>query len=263
MSHRTSFVHTKGGTGKTTAAVNVAGFLSRKNQDVLLVDGDPEAHATRNLGLEPERLETAFHHLLTNDHGGRPRDCVYPTAYGVDVVPGSQALHDTYNAVFDSVEDAVADALAAVEDRYDHVIVDAPSSYRRVVAAALRASQDYYLVLDDSIFAQQGSQALKSFLRRLPDRHEIRVNPTGALYHRSVDRGPVRRVKEAVFGSADSEAERVARSLFRDRLVTVPYCDAVVASQAEGRPLSHFDPVPAAARAYEEVAEDLIRYSWR
>ncbi len=256
-------MHTKGGTGKTTAAVNVAGFLSRKNQDVLLVDGDPEGHATRNLGLEPERLDTAFHHLLTGGHGGRARDCVYPTAYGVDVVPGTQNLHDTYNALHDEIDETLGEALHEVEDRYDHVIIDAPSSYRRVVAGALRASQDYYIVLDSSIFAQQGSQALKSFLRRLPDRHEIRINPTGALYHRTVDRGPVRRVKEAVFGTTEEKAERIARALFRDRLTTVPYCDAVVASQAEGRPLSHFDPVPDAARAYEDVAEDLVRYRWR
>ncbi|MDY6768898.1 MAG: ParA family protein [Candidatus Nanohaloarchaea archaeon] len=262
MPHRTSFVHTKGGTGKTTAAVNIAGFLSRKNQNAVLVDGDPEGHATRNLGLEPERLDTGFHDLL-EDGLSRPRDAVYPTAYGVDVVPGMQRLHDTYDAAGTDVDSMVGSAVEAVEDRYDHVIIDAPSSYRRVVAGALRASQDYYLVLDSSIFAQQGSQALKSFLRRLPERHEIRINPTGALFHRERGGGPLQRLKSAVLGASENRAERIARALFRDRLVTVPYCDAVVESQAEGRPLSHFDPVPAEARAYEEVAEDIIRYSWR
>lgn len=266
MPHRTAFVHTKGGTGKTTAAVNVAGFMSRKNQNVLLVDGDPEGHATRNLGLEPERLEASLNDLLPDDHGGTtgPRDCVYPTAYGVDVIPGGQNLHDGYNTVFGSrASGDLAAALQAVETRYDHVIIDAPSSYRYVTAAALKASQDYYLVLDASIFAQQGSQALKSFLRRLPDRHEVRINPTKALYLENVDRGPLQRLRASLFGTEADRSKRAARALFRDRLVTVPYCSAVLDSQAEGRPLSHFDPIPDAAAVYEELAEDLIRYSWR
>ncbi|MDY6768830.1 MAG: AAA family ATPase, partial [Candidatus Nanohaloarchaea archaeon] len=132
MPHRTSFVHTKGGTGKTTAAV-------KKNQDVLLVDGDPEGHATRNLGLEPRQLETSLHDLLLHEEGVKqvePRDCVYPTAYGVDVVPGTDTLHDTYNSVFtDGRTETLEEALRSVERRYDHVLIDAPSSYRYVTAA--------------------------------------------------------------------------------------------------------------------------------
>ncbi|MDY6768620.1 MAG: hypothetical protein SVW02_00755, partial [Candidatus Nanohaloarchaea archaeon] len=146
---------------------------------------------------------------------------------------------------------------------YDHVLIDAPSSYRYVTAAALKASHDYYLVLDSSIFAQQGSQALKSFLRRLPERHTVRINPTKALLLQNVDRGPIRRLKEKVFGRNEQAAERAARALFRDRLVTVPHCKSVVDSQVEGKPLSHFDPVPEEAGVYEELAEDLIRYRWR
>lgn len=267
MAHRTSFVHTKGGTGKTTAAVNVAGFMSKKNQYVLLVDGDPEGHATRNLGLEPQRLDSSLHDLILHGEGENtiePRDCVYPTAYGVDIVPASQKLHGTYNRLADgSRGELLQNAVEGVEDRYDHVLIDAPSSYREVTAAALRTSQDYFLVMDASIFAQQGSQVLKRFLRKLPDRHSVRVNPTKALYLDNVDRGPFRRLKEKLFGKEDQLSDRAARALFRDRLVRVPHCSEVVRSQSRGRPLSHFDPVPEEARVYEQLAEDLIRYSWR
>ncbi len=265
MAHRTAFVHTKGGTGKTTAAVNIAGFLSRKNQQVLLVDGDPEGHATRNLGLEPGRLEHSLHDLLDRDghRAAEPRDCVYPTAYGVDVVPGAHQLHDRYETVSTGAGDIFESGISAVERRYDHVLIDAPSAYRNVIAAALKTAQDYYLVLDPSIFAQQGSQALKSFLRRLPDSHKFRVNPTKALYLRNVDRGVLGRLRAKLFGGEEKQSERVARALFRDRLVTLPYCPDVIESQAAGRPLSHFDPVPEEATVYDELAEDLIRYSWR
>ncbi|MCJ7479154.1 MAG: ParA family protein [Candidatus Nanohaloarchaeota archaeon QJJ-7] len=264
MPHRTSFVHTKGGTGKTTAAVNVAGFLSRKDQHVLLVDGDPEGHATRNLGLEPERLEDSLHELLLSGVGKKDngwRDCVYPTAYGIDVVPGSRDLHDTYIEL--SGENALQPSLERVEGRYDHVIIDAPSSYRHVVTEALKAAHDYFLVLDSSIFSQQGGQTLKSFLKKLPNRHEVRVNPTKALYLEKVDKGPLKRLKEGLFGPGEGEAERIARGVFGDRLTKLPYCSEVVRSQSEGRPLSHFENVPKEARVYEQLAEDLIEYSWR
>lgn len=266
MAHRTSFAHTKGGTGKTTAAVNVAGFLAKKGERVLLVDGDPEGHASRNLGLGPEDLEASLDDLLLDEDGVKPvkrSNCIYPTRYGVDVVPGDTALHETYQHVFDDRHETLEEALVGIEERYDHVVIDTPSSYRDVIAAALKASQDYYLVLDPSMFSQQGAQILKQFLRTLPDRHSLRINPTGAIYLENVDKGPVGKLRERFFGSDHQTSERLARDLFGSRLVTLPYCGKVVDSQDQGRPLSHFDPVPEAMRPLEDIAEDLIEYSAR
>lgn len=266
MPHRTVFAHTKGGTGKTTVCVNVAGFLQRAGERVLVVDGDPEGHATRNLGLEPEKLAEGLDDLVLSAVGERDvaaNLCVYPTAHGVDVMPGTERLHDAYDAARDARGNALADALARVEERYDHVLIDAPSTARTVVADGLRAADDFVLVLDSSMFAQHGAQALKRFLRRLPDRHEIALNPTRAVYVENARAGPLARLKRAVFGTDEARAERVARTLFGTRFVKVPYIAEVVESQAAGTPLSHMEDVPAGAEAFAALADDIREYSWR
>ncbi len=56
----------KGGVGKTTTAINFSCGLSRKGNRVLLVDLDPQAHATIGLGVEPGSYELAIHDVLVN-----------------------------------------------------------------------------------------------------------------------------------------------------------------------------------------------------
>jgi len=51
-----AFAHHKGGTGKTTSCLNVAGFLQKDGKKVLVVDCDPQANATAGLGVSPRPL---------------------------------------------------------------------------------------------------------------------------------------------------------------------------------------------------------------
>lgn len=59
----------KGGVGKTTTAINFSCGLSRKGKRVLLVDLDPQAHATIGLGVEPGSFQLAIHDVLVNKRG--------------------------------------------------------------------------------------------------------------------------------------------------------------------------------------------------
>lgn len=257
MPHRTAFVHSKGGTGKTTVCVNTAGFLQRGGERVAIIDTDPEGHATRNLGLEPEKLQEGLPDLLRGDAAANL--CVYPTEHGVDVVPGMSRLHRTYDRV-DSIGSAVEAAVAAVEPRYDHVLIDVPPQ-RDLIAAAIRASHDFDLVMDGSLFAQHGVHTLKQFLRGLPDQHRLSTTPRKAVFVETRRDSGLRRLWSRVAGNPESP-ERIARRLFGTRFVKVPYIDAVVRSQEEGTPLSHLAEVPRGADVFEDLADDLRAYAW-
>ncbi len=249
-------MHSKGGTGKTTVCVNTAGFLQREDERALVVDMDPEGHATRNLGLAPEKLQEGLAELLD---GAASRLCVYPTGHGIDVVPGGSGLHRAYDRLDGG---AVGETLATVEDRYDHVLLDVPPD-RDAIAAALRACHDFGLVMDGSLFAQHGVHTLKRFLRGLPDRHRISTTPWKAVYVETRRDGPLERLR-GLFGRQDGGvAERVARGLFGPRFVKVPHVPAVARSQEEGAPLSHLDDVPSGAEAFRDLARDLRDYRWR
>lgn len=271
MAHKTVFAHHKGGTGKTTACVNIAGFLSRNSERVLVVDADPQANATSNLGLSTDYLNTTLYDLLLHEaglHDGyefEAENAIYPTAYGVDIVPGSEKLHDAYNMLWenDGRNVTLREALHDIEDRYDHVLIDTPSAHLNAIAAGIRAADRFYMVLDSSIFSHEGAGTLRSFLRRLPDQHAVMKNPSRVLFTEHKQRSRFNELKHKLLPKDyATRSERLARSLFGTRFTKIPYCEAVLKSQKEKIPLSHFDKVPKEARVFEKLADDLIAYKW-
>lgn len=268
MAHKTVFAHNKGGTGKTTACINIAGFLSKKGKNVLVVDGDPQGNATSNLGLSDDYLDNTLYEALMTEAGLRDVDtsnCVYPTAYDLDLLPGSQKLHEAYQVLWeeDGRSEFFSEALWDLRDKYDHILIDTPSSHLSAVASGIRAADSFYMVMDHSLFSHEGTKTLKSFLRRLPDQHNVIMNPTRVLLTEHRQQSPLRQLRNKLLGREESsKAERVAKSLFGTRFTKIPYINHVITSQQEKVPLSHFENVPKKANIFDELADDLIEYSW-
>ncbi len=59
-----SILNQKGGTGKTTASVNISSYLAQKDKKILLCDLDPQCNATLSLGIEPEKLNSSIYNAL-------------------------------------------------------------------------------------------------------------------------------------------------------------------------------------------------------
>ena len=59
-----AFVHHKGGTGKTTSALNIAGWLLKMKKKVLVVDLDPQGNATEGLGIDRKTVAHSIYDVL-------------------------------------------------------------------------------------------------------------------------------------------------------------------------------------------------------
>ena len=155
--HVLAFVNQKGGCGKTTTAVNLAAALARNGERTLLVDLDPQAHATLALGVaiedEPSLIDVLNERVTLSE-------CVVPAPGGFYLAPATFALAEFEETAARSVqpEQALRRALAQCALSYDYALLDCPPRTDGVLAAnALRAADTAVLVIESGTFALQGA----------------------------------------------------------------------------------------------------------
>jgi len=180
-----AFVNQKGGCGKTTTAVNLAGALARRGERVLLVDLDPQAHATMALSIGVEEGEAALADVLLR---GVPVAAVVRDAPGgIALLPATQDLAELEEEAARLLhpERILREALAEVRHAYDWALVDCPPRADGVLAAnALRAADVAVLVVELGAFALQGALKALAILRELAAESEATfdLRAVGTLY---------------------------------------------------------------------------------
>lgn len=137
--HIIAISNRKGGTGKTTAAVNLAAELALLGQRVLLVDLDSQGHCAVGLGMKISRGEATVHRLFT-DPEARLATLIRATAFSNLALAPADQLFEHGSGLRDSTRLARALAEPEIGERFDVVIVDTPPSLDSLLLNALGAA---------------------------------------------------------------------------------------------------------------------------
>jgi chromosome partitioning protein len=153
----------KGGVGKTSVVLGVAGAANARGLRVLVVDLDPQANATAS--LDPQRTPYTSSDVLYDGRLGIAGDAIVNSGWGpgVDVLPSERALE--HRAQSESTDSALRlrRALTGVVDQYSIVLIDCPPSLGELARNALQAATSALVVTEPSYFAVQGAeQALEA-----------------------------------------------------------------------------------------------------
>jgi chromosome partitioning protein len=126
----------KGGVGKTTTAIDLAGALAEQGYRVLAVDMDPQANLTMGLGINIGTVEKSMADVMAEQRASLDEVIVATETTGVDLAPADLDLSLTETELFTAIgrEYALREALGATRHRYDTVLIDCPPTQRGATA---------------------------------------------------------------------------------------------------------------------------------
>jgi chromosome partitioning protein len=247
-------VNQKGGCGKTITSINLSAFLACARRRVLVVDMDPQSHATLGLlASEAARSKTIYEVFLRR--GDRlPTDLhevILPVRENLDVAP-ADILLSAIPEIFAGVpgrEDMLSDVLASVRDEYDYIVIDCPPNVGLLTFNALKACSEAVVPMDPSFFSLHGiAKQLETFevlARRAEHRVEARVLIT--LYS-----GRAAFVKAVV----EEIRRHLAGRLFE---TVVRYSVKLGEAASHGLPIAHYCRRSAGFDDYQALAAEVLR----
>ncbi|PYS04419.1 MAG: hypothetical protein DMG15_16035 [Acidobacteria bacterium] len=154
-----AIVNQKGGCGKTLTAINLSAFLARSSRRVLLIDMDPQGHATLGVVKDPVQLEKTVYEVLAGEGGLTAlREVVIKVRDNFDIAPSDVLLSALPEKLRDmpEKENRLSAALEEIRQDYDYVIVDCPPNVGLLTFNALIACSEAIIPVEPSFFSLHG-----------------------------------------------------------------------------------------------------------
>jgi len=247
-----TLVNQKGGVGKTTSTINLAAYLAKQGQRVLVVDLDPQANATSCLGVDKLLVDGSTYDALLGE------DDIFPyillnERLQLSLLPSSPSLAGAEVELVDELarESRLRKALLKVASRYDYVLIDCPPSLGLLTVNGLMAAIDGVIVpVQCEYLALEGLGQLTQTIERV----------RSALFPELKVRGVIL----TMFDNRTNLSADVVREVnkhFPNQVFKsiIPRNIRLAEAPSYGLPISEYAPHSPGAEAYETLAKELLK----
>jgi len=240
----------KGGTGKTTTAINLSTYLSLLQSRTLLIDLDPQGNSTSGIGVNRDKIKGTIYDVLVN---GIDINSLITDSYNnnLQIVPADINLIGAELELADlsEREKRLLTIVGSIKQNYDYIIIDAPPSLGLLTLNALVAANSVLIPVQCEYFALEGLGQLLKTINLVKEKFNPKLEIEGVLLTMADFRT-----------NLTAEVINETRSFFKDKVFRTIIPRSIRLSEAPGfgKPIYFYDRSSIGAVKYDELAKEII-----
>lgn len=248
----------KGGVGKTTTVVNLAACMAEKGVKVLLIDMDAQGNATTGCGIRKKDLQKSSYDLLT-DENVKLSDLVIKTPYhNLWIVPSTMDLAGAELELAEAQGRAkrLENALktAETENLFDFILIDCPPSLGLITINALTAADTVLIPIQCEFFALEGLSQLTNTVKQVKKVYNPQLDIEGVLI--TMFDGRLNLTMQVLAEVKKYFASKTFKTV-------IPRNVRISEAPSHGKPINYYDRGSKGAKAYAELAEEILKNNGR
>lgn len=240
----------KGGTGKTTTAVNLSAALAELGKKVLIVDSDPQGNSTSGVGVNKNELKVTLYEVLLNKNLAS-EVIVHDVFPRLDILPCNIGLTGADIELVSALsrETRLKKSLNEIHEKYDYILIDSPPSLSLLTLNSLVASGSIIIPIQCEFYALEGVSQLMNTISLIREGLNPGLKIEGVLLTMADFRTNL--TEEVIKEIQGYFSEKVYKAI-------IPRNIRLSEAPSHGKPITVYDSTSIGAAKYRELAKEVL-----